>query len=114
MCTVHLEEPAVGRIVVGNWEGGQGLPEILCQGQMLRGRVLELGEFHFILQDDQPVSLRQTSTGINWLTGKQVEELKGQREPHLTLMDCFKKLAPIVSPQGATLNVLHVGPGALK
>lgn len=114
MGTVHLEEPAVGRIVVGNWEGGQGLPEILRQGQMLWGRVLELGEFHFILQDDQPVSLRQTSTGINWLTGKQVEELKGQREPHLTLMDRFKKLAPIVSPQGATLNVLHVGPGALK
>lgn len=75
---VGLEEPAVGRVVVGGWKGGQGPPEVLSQGQVLWGRVLELGEFHFILQDDQPVSLKQTSAGVTWLSSKELKELQGQ------------------------------------
>lgn len=60
VCPIDLEQLAVSRVVICDGEGGQGLPEVFWKSEMLRGRVLELGEFHFILQDNQSVSLNQT------------------------------------------------------
>lgn len=57
MCAVCLEEPSVGRVVVCERQRGQGLPEALGQSQILRSRVLELGQLHFILQDQKSVGL---------------------------------------------------------
>lgn len=57
MCAVCLQHLAVGWVVVRKWQRGQSLPEAFSKSQVLRGRVLELGQFHFILQDYQLVGL---------------------------------------------------------
>lgn len=57
MCAVRLKQLTVGRVVVRERQRGQGLPESLGQSQILRGRILELGQLHFILQDYKSVCL---------------------------------------------------------
>lgn len=57
MGAVCLQQLAVGRVVVRERQRGQGLPEAFSQSQILRGRVLELGQLHFILQDYKSVGL---------------------------------------------------------
>lgn len=57
MCAVRPEQLAVGGVVVCERQRGQGLPETLGQGQILGGRVLELGQDDFVLQDYESVGL---------------------------------------------------------
>lgn len=57
MCAILLEHLMVGRVVICEGQQGQGLPEAFGQSQILGGRVLKLGQLHFILQDYKSVGL---------------------------------------------------------
>lgn len=57
MRAVLLEHLTVGRVVIREGQRGQGFPEAFGQSQILGGRVLKLGQLHFILQDYKSVGL---------------------------------------------------------
>lgn len=59
---VGLNQLAVSRVVVGERQRRQGLPEAFGQSQVLRRVVLELGQLHRVLQHDISVCLPAKDT----------------------------------------------------
>lgn len=117
---VGLDQLAVGRVVVGERQRRQGLPEALGQSQVLRRIVLELGQLHRVLQDDESVSLsaRDTARGVKprasapWC--EQESSCKQRAGAHPALGDFLVEGDAVVYKQGVGLNVLRVGPGTFK
>lgn len=59
---VGLNQLAVSRVVVGERQRRQSLPEAFAQSQVLRRVVLELGQLHRVLQHDVSVCLQAEDT----------------------------------------------------
>lgn len=117
VCAVGLNQLAVSRVVIGERQRRQGLPEAFCQRQVLWCVVLELSQLHCVLQDDVSTCLatrhHTTREEMKPITLKESSN-RLQGGGHLALGDLLVEGHAVVDKQGVGLLVLRVRPGTFK